>query len=278
VGPGNLATRSEQMCNAMTEPDLEVASCRRQVAGLMITLRRNTERRRLQHGKHDVWLTFYPQERPGSRVDDFGILATLNEIGIPPGISFATSAGEEAEVVTYVYKGALAQEDSTGSSGVLHAGEFQRMTTGRGIRQKETNVSRADWARVFRISLRPSEVGLGCAREQKRFAVAQRHNVLCVVASPDGRQRSLRILQDALIYSSELDAGHHLVHELLPGRSAWLHVICGAVTLLDIILTRGDGVGVTNEPSVSLTAQENTEILLVDLGPTPRPFASPVVR
>jgi hypothetical protein len=242
----------------------------------MITLRRNTERRHLQHGKHDVWLTFY-RERLGPRVDDFGILATLDEIGVPQGNSFATCAGEEAELVTYVYKGALAQEDSTGSSGVLHAGEFQRMITRRGIRQKETNVSRADRAHVFRISLRPSEVGLGCAREQKRFAVAQRHNVLCPVASPDGRQGSLRILQDALIYSSELDAGHHLVHELLPGRSAWLHVICGEVTLLDVILGQGDGVGVTNEPSVSLTAQGNSEILLVDLGSTPRSFAGKVV-
>ncbi|MHC4605330.1 MAG: pirin family protein [Planctomycetota bacterium] len=31
-------------------------------------------------------------------------------------------------------------------------------------------------------------------------------------------------------------------------------------------MTRGDGVGVTVEPSVSFTAQENTEVLLVDLG------------
>ena len=38
-------------------------------------------------------------------------------------------------------------------------------------------------------------------------------------------------------------------------------------TLNDIVLTQGDGVGATIEPSVSLTVQENTEILLVDLGP-----------
>ncbi len=137
---------------------------------------------------------------------------------------------QEAEIVTYVYRGALAQEDSTGTSGVVHAGEFQRMTIGRGIRHKETNASRTDWAHIFRISLRPSEVGPDRAHEQKRFAAAQRRNVLCVVASPDGRKGSLRIHQDALVYSSVLDPGHHLVHELLPGRSAWLHVICGEAT------------------------------------------------
>ncbi len=93
-------------------------------------------------------------------------------------------------------------------------------------------------------------------------AAALRHNVLRIVASPDGRLGSLRIDQDALIYSSVLDPGHHAVHELLPGRSAWLHVICGEAASHDIILNRGDGVGVTTERSVSLTAHENAEILL----------------
>ena len=116
----------------------------------------------------------------------------------------------------------------------------------------------------MRISLQPSEVGLDCAHEQKRFTAAQRRNVLCAVASRDGRRGSLRIRQDALICSSILDPGHHLFHELLLGRSAWLHVVYGEATLNDIVLTQGDGVGVTTELSVSLTALENAEVLLVD--------------
>jgi redox-sensitive bicupin YhaK (pirin superfamily) len=75
----------------------------------------------------------------------------------------------------------------------------------------------------------------------------------------------LRILQDSVVYSSIIDPGRHLIHELLPGRSAWVHVIDGEATLHDIVLTQGDGAGVTIEPSVSVTAQEDTEILLVDL-------------
>jgi redox-sensitive bicupin YhaK (pirin superfamily) len=239
----------------------------------MITLRRNTERRHVQRGQQDIRLTFYPNERPGPPTDGFGLLAALNEMRLPPGAVLAHFPREEAEIVSYAYRGALAQEYSTGSSGVVHAGEFQRLTIGRGIRHKETNPSRTDWTHFFRISLHPSEVGLDCVHDHKRFATAQRHNVLCVVASPDGRKGSLRILQDAVIYSSVLDSGHHLIDELLPGRSAWLHVIRGEATLQELILTQGDGAGVTIEPSVSLTARENTEILLVDLGPAPRSFA-----
>jgi redox-sensitive bicupin YhaK (pirin superfamily) len=140
------------------------------------------------------------------------------------------------------------------------------MAIGGGVRHKETNASRTEWAHIFRISLSPLEVGSNGAREQMHVAAAQRHNVLRIVTSPDGRQGSLHTQQDALIYSSLIDPGHHLIHELLPGRNAWLHVICGEAASHDIILTQGDGVGVTNERSVSLTAREKCEILLVDVG------------
>lgn len=240
----------------------------------MITLRRNTSRRHLRAGNHDTWFTFQSRERLNQPADEFGALAGLEEMRFPPGEVGTRRARQETEVITYVYKGSLAQEDSTGRSGVVHAGEFQHMIIGSGIHHKEKNASRADRTHVFRISLHPSEVGLGSRHEQKRFAAAQRHNLLCIVASPDGRKGSLRVIQDTLVFSSVLDPGHHLIHELEPERSAWLHVICGEATLQDLVLMQGDGVGVTIEPSVSFTAQEHTEVLLVDLGPQSRSFSS----
>lgn len=65
--------------------------------------------------------------------------------------------------------------------------------------------------------------------------------------SPDGRNGSLSTHQDALVYSGVLDLGHHLVYKLLPGRSAWLHIVYGEVTLQDLVLTQGDGVGISDE-------------------------------
>jgi quercetin 2,3-dioxygenase len=239
----------------------------------MITLRRNNERRHVQLGKQETWLTFYSNGQADPVGDGFGSLTAFNEMLLQAGETATQVTGTGAEIITYVYRGVLAQEDSNGSSGVVHSGEFQYMTIGRGIRHKVTNPSPTDRAHVFRMSLRPAEAGLDSAHRQTHFPAAQRHNLLCVIASPDGRKNSLKILQDALLYSSILDSGHHLIHELLPGRSAWLHVISGEAALQDIILSQGDGVGVTGEPSVSVTAQESSEILLVDLGPALRPFA-----
>ena len=232
----------------------------------MITLRRAKERRHDRRHKQDVWLTFYRQDRADPLADGFGTLEVLNEDRLPPGAGVPRHARHNAEIVTYARHGALAYGDSMGRSGVILAGEFQRMSTGHVIGHKATNASRTDWAHIFLISLLPAEVGRDCAYEQKRFTTAQRRNVLCVVASPDGRKGSLRVHQEALMYSAILDPGQHVVYQLSQGRSAWIHLVQGKATLGDIILTTGDGAGVTAERTVSLTAREATEILLIDLG------------
>ena len=232
----------------------------------MITLRRDGERHHHRSRKQKVWFTFNSQDRTGPLADGFGTLEFLDEDRLSPGADVPHHPHHDAEIITYVREGALAYEDSVGHSGVIRAGEFQRTTAGRGLRLRQTNASGTDWAHVFQIWLRPSEADLEPNHEQKRFSAAERRGVLCVVASPDARRDSLRIHQDVLIYSALLDPGQHVVHPLLLGHRAWLHLVEGEVTLDDIILTTGDGAGIQAERAVSLTAQEKTEILLLDLG------------
>jgi redox-sensitive bicupin YhaK (pirin superfamily) len=141
------------------------------------------------------------------------------------------------------------------------------MTVGDGIHYSEGNASPTDWARVFQIWLYPSESALQPGHEQKRFSVAQRRGTLCIVASPDARNGSLLVHQDALLYSSILERGQHLIHPIASGRGVWLHVVYGALTVGGTPLSTGDGVGVSDERAVSLTATAETEILLLDLGP-----------
>jgi len=232
----------------------------------VITLRRSKERHHDRRRKQEGWLTFWPQDLADPLAGGFATMETLNEDRLPPGAGLPRHPHHDVEIVTYARAGALAYEDSMGCSGVVQAGEFQRMTAGRGIRHNEMNLSRTDGVHVFQIGLRSRQVGLEPGYEQKRFSAAERRGGLCVVASPDARGGSLRIHQDALVYSAMLESGQHLVHELSQGRRAWLHVVEGEVTLDDVVLTTGDGAGFTAERAVSLTAREESEILLLDLG------------
>ncbi len=235
----------------------------------MITLCRGTERHHDRRGKEEVWHTLHRGAEAGSRADGFAALAVLDESRLSPGGGIARQPHRELEIVTYVREGALAQEDSTGRSGVVQAGEFQRLTAGPGVRGRERNASLVDCAHVFQLGFGPLPPGLEASHEQRRFSTAQRRGGLCVVASPDRRNGSLRFGQDVLMYSAILDPGQHVVHALSPARSAWLHVVQGEVTLDGLVLSSGDGAGFTAERAVSLTAREETEILLVDLGEQP---------
>ena len=231
----------------------------------MIILRRAEERHHDRSREQEVWLTFFPHDSASPFADGFGTLEILDEGRLPPGGGITRRSRRDAEIVTFVREGALAWEDSMDHSGLVQAGEFRRMTAGRGVRHRESNASQTDWAHVFQVWLRPAQPDLEPSHEQKRFSVAERRGRLCIVGSPDGRRGSLVIHQDALVYSALLEPGTHVVHELLPGRSAWLHLIEGEVTLGDLVLTTGDGAGIRAEHAVSLTAEERTEILLFDL-------------
>lgn len=231
----------------------------------MIILRQAKERHHDRRRKREVWSTFDPRDRADPLADGFGALEIFNENRLRPGASVPRYSQQDAEVITYVREGTLAYQDSLGGAGVVRAGEFQRMTVGRGIRRNGTNASPIDHAHVFQIWLRPAKTGLEPSQDQRRFSVADRRGLLCVIASPDGRKGSLRIHQNALMHSALLETGQHVVHELASGRSAWLHLVEGEVALGDVILGAGDGAGIVADRAVSLTARERTEILLLDL-------------
>jgi redox-sensitive bicupin YhaK (pirin superfamily) len=232
----------------------------------MITLRRANERHRDRRPDRDAWLTFFPQDRLSPLASGFGALQAFDEDRLAPGASVLAHGPGAAEIITYVRAGALAHDDPAGSPGVIQAGEFQRTTVGPGSRHADKNASATGWAHAFQIWLRPARIDWSPGREQKRFSAAERRGVLCAVASPDGRAGSLRLHQDAFVHSAILGPGTHVVHGLGEGRIAWVHLVAGEITLGDVVLSTGDGAGVTAERSLSLTAREETEILLVDLG------------
>ena len=230
---------------------------------------RSSERRYEHTGRKEIWHSFALPGHPTCLTCGFGVLVAFDELRLPPGDSLLLYFEDELETAIYVYQGAISQSEVGGVSEVLQTGEFQCASSGRGGPRIETSVSRSRPVHLFRIALRPDAVGLARARAHKRFTTAQRRNTLCIVASPDGREGSLRLHQDAMVYSAILEPGQHVAHALESQRSAWLHIVRGAAVFEDLVLREGDGIGVAQVPAVAITAKEDTEILLVDLGPPP---------
>lgn len=241
----------------------------------MIAVRRSAERFHSQRGKLSIWSTFGADERAKPLAESFGGLAALEEMRLPPGGACTPYRRSDAAVLTYVHRGMLAQENAHGCSAVMHAGEFHLVSAAHGVPYKEANASQRDRLHFFRISLEPVEGNGDGPHEQRSVFAMRRRNALCAVATSKGGGGALRLNRDAVVFSGLFDEGHHVAHPLGPERRAWVHVVHGSVLMEDTLLTAGDGAGIAIAPSAALTAQEVSEILLIDLAPTPPRGARP---
>lgn len=231
----------------------------------MITLKKSKDRVRTLHGGRETWHSFNTDSPFDPAHDGFRSLESLLEEGLAPGAAFEFLAPRNLEVLSYVWMGSVHLVDPGGRAVALEMGECHRSAARTGSRVRGVNDSRKEPARVFQCFLTPDRTILRTPADKRRFSLAERRGILRLMASRTGRDSSLRLRQDAGVFSSILDPGHHLVHELAAGRGAWLQIVKGRIQLVDQILEAGDGAAFVEEPAVSLTAREPSEILLFDL-------------
>ena len=63
----------------------------------------------------------------------FRNLRVINDDRVAAGQGFGTHGHDNMEIISFVIDGAMEHRDSTGTRGVVGAGDVQRMTAGRGI-------------------------------------------------------------------------------------------------------------------------------------------------
>jgi redox-sensitive bicupin YhaK (pirin superfamily) len=231
----------------------------------MFQIRRARERGHANHGWLDTWHTFSfaTYQDPAHR--QFRALRVMNEDVIAPGQGFGTHPHRDMEIVTYVLSGALEHRDSMGHGEVLRPGEFQRMTAGTGITHSEFNPSQKDPVHLYQIWLYPERSGLTPSYEQKAFDSELRHNRLQLVASPDAAEGSLLIHQDARISLADLDTGEEVFLRIASDRHAWVQVLRGSIMINGDTLETGDGMAVSEESELNITAVEHSEIMVFEL-------------
>ena len=111
----------------------------------------------------------------------------------------------------------------------------------------------------------PERRGLPPEYEQRAFSSDIFEDRLALIVSPQGRDDSVKIHQDVSIYGSRIAAGRELTYSLDPGRGVWLQIIKGNLSINGSLLRAGDGAAIQDERHLALQAQENSELLLLDL-------------
>jgi quercetin 2,3-dioxygenase len=196
----------------------------------------------------------------------FGALRVINEDRVRPGAGFGTHGHEDMEIISYVLEGALEHKDSIGTGSVIRPGDVQVMSAGTGIRHSEFNASKNEPVHFLQIWVLPNRKGLPPRYDQKSFPRAEKRDRLRLVGSPDGRDGSVVIHQDAEIYDGLLSRGHTVTHPLKPGRKGWVQVVRGSLEVNGEAAVAGDGVAVEDEAALSIVSRaDDSEILVFDL-------------
>jgi redox-sensitive bicupin YhaK (pirin superfamily) len=197
--------------------------------------------------------------------ESFGPLRVINEDWIAGGAGFPPHPHRDMEIVTYILDGAIAHKDSTGGGGTIRPGEIQRMSAGSGIVHAEFNASPVEQCHLLQIWIMPSKAGIQPGYEQKAIDAAAVANHFGRIAAPEPRENEVRLVQDAEIWVTKMDAGVEAIHPLAPGRKAWLQVARGEVKLGEDVLKAGDAAAITDQAQIAVRSNTESEVLLFDL-------------
>jgi len=231
----------------------------------MLEIRKAAERGHANHGWLDSWHSFSFADYHDPRHMGFGPLRVINEDRVQPGMGFGTHGHRDMEIISYVLEGALAHKDSMGNGSTIEPGDVQRMSAGRGVLHSEFNHAAADETHFLQIWIEPDVLGIDPGYEQKRFEPQDKRGRLRLVASPDGREGSVKIHQDAFVYAGLLDASERAMHRLAAGRRAYVHLARGRLRVNGQALAAGDALKATELEEIVLEQGTQAEVLLFDL-------------
>ena len=228
----------------------------------MLTVSRHTDRQPAGHGAFQLQLV-----RPGFRLGNpadagLGPLGRVDHAVVQPGLVVPMHEHRNDEILSYVRRGRVTHDDSTGVQQTLSPTRFMLMSAGRGFSHEEAVLDGPGPLEMLQIFIRPAAPDLSPLVAFHEFDAADSLNAWRLVAGPENTGAPLSIRSQAWVYDA------HLTHRTLDlpalaGRAAFLYVFGGAVELpgKNLGLQAGDSVVIRDE-AVRLTAPAAADVVL----------------
>jgi quercetin 2,3-dioxygenase len=231
----------------------------------MIQIRRDEQIYGIEGGWfHARWHFSFDRYRDPEN-DGFGAMRVFNDDRLIAGAVWPMHPHRDVEGLTYVVEGSFGhQDDAGGAYGPLPAGAVQRMTLGSGALHSEQNASATDPMRFIQIWILPDTPALEPSVEQRVFTREDRTDTLLRVIGPEGGD-VVTVHQDAAVYIARLHPGVEVMHELGAERGAYVYLIEGAAMYDGASVATGDAAKVTDQASLTIRADDVSELILVDV-------------
>ena len=195
---------------------------------------------------------------------NWGRLRVWNDDAIAPKTGFPLHPHRDMEIITYVREGAISHKDSLGNSGRTGAGDVQVMSAGTGITHAEYNMEDEE-TRLFQIWILPDRRGDEPSWGARPFPRDDRAGHFITLASGmEGDGEALPIRANARVAGATVKAGESLTYTTNADRHLYLVPATGRVRIGDVEANARDGVAITGLDQFTVTAVEDSELVLVD--------------
>jgi len=196
----------------------------------------------------------------------FGALRVLNDDTVEAGMGFGTHPHDNMEIISIPLEGDLEHKDSMGNVSVIKHGDVQVMSAGTGIFHSEYNKNRDQRVKFLQIWVFPNKKNVTPRYDQITLNLADRQNKLQQILSPNPDDAGVWIHQNAWFHLGKFDKGVSEQYRVkADGNGVYAFVLNGDVTINDQPLNTRDGYGVWNRDQISIKADSDAEILLMEV-------------
>ena len=196
----------------------------------------------------------------------FGVLRVINDDVVAPSKGFGTHPHQNMEIISVPLKGSLKHKDTMGNKHVIKKGEVQAMSAGTGLQHSEYNNSNEEEVNFLQIWILPRKNNVRPSYSQKEFSESNRLNKAQLIVSPDGREDSVEINQDAYFSLAKLNKDNKLYYSMyVEGNGVYFFVLDGSFTVNGELLELRDGLGVENIREVEISSESDGEILIMEV-------------
>jgi redox-sensitive bicupin YhaK (pirin superfamily) len=214
------------------------------------------------------WLNSYHTFSFGHYFDPerthFGALRVLNDDTVAEGMGFGTHPHDNMEIISIPLMGDLEHQDSMGNKTVIKHGDVQVMSAGTGIQHSEYNKNKDQEVKFLQIWVIPNKRGVTPRYDQITLDIKDRENKFQQVLSPNAD--GVWIHQDAWFHMGNFEAGKTANYSIKKsGNGVYAFLLSGAVTINGEALSNRDGMGIENAEELTILANTNAEILLMEV-------------
>jgi redox-sensitive bicupin YhaK (pirin superfamily) len=191
----------------------------------------------------------------------------LNDDHVSGGMGFGKHPHDNMEIVSIPLEGALEHQDSMGNKTVIRKGEVQIMSAGKGVAHSEKNEDSKNPVKFLQIWVFPEKRNIAPRYEQKVFDLEARKDKFQTVVSPLGTSdEGIKMNQQSWFTLADLSAEKSLTYKLKNVQNGvYVYILEGSAQIAGKLLGRRDGLGISETHTFEITANADSEILLMEV-------------